>query len=130
MDIETYPLISGGSYDHVTGDRLVVSISIVRDITSEVEHDLEQHGLVEMPSLHIKGENPIVSAQQANLVVREVKELLSAALSCTGARQVDLFFAGPAFLALFLGHRLNATAAVQCYEHAATGRYVPTCQLC
>lgn len=126
----TYSLISRGSYDHVAGDRLVVSVSIMRDIVSEVERDLERHGLVEMPSLHIKGESPIVSPQQANLIVREIKNLLSAALSCTGARQLDLFFAGPAFLALFLGHRLNATAVVQCYECTATGRYVPTCRLC
>jgi len=71
-----------------------------------------------------------VSPHQANLVVREIKDLLSAALSRTGARQLDLFFAGPAFLALFFGHRLNATAAVQCYERTATGQYVPTCRLC
>jgi CBASS immunity sensor of nucleotide second messenger signals len=41
----------------------------------------------------------------------------------------DLFFAGPAFLALFLGHRLNATARVQCYERVESGDYVPACLL-
>jgi hypothetical protein len=46
-----------------------------------------------------------------------------------GSKQVHLFFAGPAFLALFLGHRLNATAPIQCYERVSTGQYVPTCRL-
>jgi hypothetical protein len=82
-----------------------------------------------MPSLHLKGQDPIVSPEQANLAVRDIKERLSNALHRTGAQQIDLFFAGPAFLALFLGHRLNATAPTQCYEHIETGHYVPTCRL-
>ncbi|MBI4640000.1 MAG: SAVED domain-containing protein [Candidatus Tectomicrobia bacterium] len=50
-------------------------------------------------------------------------------LSSTGSKQIDLFFAGPASLALFLGHRLNATAPIQCYEHVSTGHYIATCRL-
>lgn len=125
-----YPLIPSGSFEDVRGDRLVVSIGIMRDIAQEVESDLGRHGLAGMPLQHFKGEEPIVSPEQANLLVRNIKDLLSKALYCTGARQIDLFFAGPAFLALFLGHRLNATAPVQCYEHVETGRFVATCQLC
>lgn len=124
-----YPLLSTGSFKNSTGERLVVSVSIVRDIADEVESDLKRHGLERTPVIHLKGESPIVSPQQANLAVREIKDLLSRALSITGARQLDLFFAGPAFLVLFLGHRLNATAPVQYYEQVASGRYVPTCRI-
>jgi hypothetical protein len=125
-----YPLIQSGSYEDVRGDRLVVSIGIIRDIAQEVESDPGRHGLAGMPLVYFKGEEPIVSPEQANLLVRNIKDLFSKALYCTRAWQIDLFFAGPAFLALFLGHRLNTTAPVQCYEHVETGRFVPTCQLC
>jgi hypothetical protein len=125
----TYLLTQSGSSEDSRGDRLVVSIGIVRDIAGEVESDLDRHGLTDMPVLHLQGEGPIVSPEQSNLVVGEIKAALSKALDRTGARQVDLFFAGPAFLALFLGHHLNATAPVQCYEHVGSGLFVPTCQL-
>lgn len=59
--------------------------------------------------LHIEGRQPIVMPQQANLAVRNIKNHISDAVESTGAKQVDLFIAGPSFLALFLGHRLNAT---------------------
>jgi hypothetical protein len=124
-----YTLTQRGSPEDAHGDRLVVSLGIMRDIAGEVESDCSRHGLAGMPVLHLKGEGPIVSPQQANLVVGEIKAVLSKALHRTGARQVDLFFAGPAFLALFLGHRLDATAPVQCYEHVESGRFVSTCQL-
>lgn len=128
-DTPEYPLSSSGLSADNTGNRMVVSVSIVRDIANEVIGSLEHHGLREMPSIHIRGENPIVSPQQANLAVRGIKDIISDALSSVGARQIDLFFAGPAFLALFLGHRLNATAPVQCYEWVQPGLYVPTCLL-
>jgi SMODS-associated and fused to various effectors sensor domain len=124
-----FPLSQAGSSEDVRGERLVVSIGIIRDIAEEVESDLARHGLVGMPVLHLKGREPIVSPEQANLVTGEIKGLVAKALHRTGARRVDLFFAGPAFLALFLGHRLNATAAIQCYEHVETGCFLPTCEL-
>ena len=124
-----YPLIQAGACEDAHGDRLVVSIGILRDIANDVESNLGHHSLTGMPILHLKGEGPIVSPEQANLIVRDIKERLSKALQHTRARQIDLFFAGPAFLALFLGHRLNATAPVQCYEHVETGCFVPTCRL-
>ncbi|MDP9353383.1 MAG: hypothetical protein M3P51_17825 [Chloroflexota bacterium] len=38
-----------------------------------------------------------------------------------------MYYAGPGVLAVFLGHRLNATAPVQCYERVGTDQHVPTC---
>jgi len=125
----SYSLSTTGSSEDRTGDRLIVTVGILRDIVADVESDLPRHGLVEMPTLHIHGDQAIQSPQQLNLVVREIKGLISRALARTGAGQIALFIAGPAPLALFLGHRLNATAAVQCYEQSGSGGYVPTCQL-
>jgi hypothetical protein len=122
-----YPLAHKSVGD--SGEHLIVSVGILRDIASEVEGYLERHRLANMPTLHIKGEHAIVSAQHANVAVRAIKDLVSETLSRTNSRQVHLFFAGPSYLALFLGHRLNATAPIQCYEWVSTGRYVPTCRL-
>ena len=124
-----YSLTPGELPHLIKSNRLVVSVGIIHDIAAEVESSLRQNGLSDSPKLHIRGEHPISSPQQANLAVSKIKRLISDALSITGAGQVDLFFAGPAFLALFLGHRLNATASVQCYERVAPGRYVQTCLL-
>ena len=124
-----YPLFSANVASGKTGERLVVVLSIVRDIIEDVKANLEHLGLRDMPIVHVKGEHPIVSPQQANLVARSIKDLISSSLSSVRARQIDLFFVGPAFLALLLGHRLNATARVQCYEWTPAAGYVPTCLL-
>jgi hypothetical protein len=124
-----YPLQVTGSFENVAGEHLVVSIGIIRSIAQHVELDLPEHGLAGMPTLHLKGAGPIVSAQQANLLVQNIKQHISVTLSQTGARQIDLFYAGPAYISLFLGHRMNATAAIQCYEQSGTGGYTATCRL-
>lgn len=112
-----------------SGDELVVSVGILRDVASQVESDLKRHGLAGMPRLHIQGEDAIVSPEHANVAAVAIKNAIGEALARTGSKQVHLFFAGPSFLALFLGHRLNATASIQCYEWVSTGNYVPTCRL-
>lgn len=111
------------------GERLVVSIGILRDVVPEVNEYLEKQRLDSLPRLHIKGDAPIISPEQANLVARKIKNLISENVVRSGAQQIDLFIAAPAFLALFLGHRLNATAPVQCYERVAVSQYEPTCLL-
>ncbi len=111
------------------GERLIVSIGIIRDVVPEVDEYIQKQGLNDLPRLHIKGDAPIVSPEQANLVTGKIKSLISENVVQSGAKQIDLFIAAPAFLALFLGHRLNATAPVQCYERVAAGQYEPTCLL-
>lgn len=111
------------------GKHLVVSVGILRDIAPEVESCLDQHALTGMPVLHIKGEEAIISPQHANNAVRAIKNVISDAVVRTGSSQVHLFIAAPAFLALFLGHRLNGIAPIQCYEWSSPGYYAPTCQL-
>lgn len=111
------------------GKRLIASVGIIRDVVPEVDEYLRNRGLFEMPSLHIKGAAAITSPEQANLVAGKIKRLISDRLVQSGAKQIDLFIAAPAFIALFLGHRLNATAPVQCYERVAPNQYEPTCLL-
>ncbi len=111
------------------GERLVVSIGVPWAIGEEVDAALPGLGLAGMPTLHLHGVAPLDSAEQANWAVGQIKGAIRTGLARSGARQIDLFFAGPSFLALFLGHRLNATAPVQCYEWISPGRYVATCRL-
>jgi len=128
-DTPPYTLRPSGSMPGLTGDRLIVSLGIIREIDKEVEAHLARVGDRDLPTLHLWGAAPVVSASQANLIVRDVKNALSDALVSTGARQIDLYFAGPAALAVFLGHRLNATAPIRCHERIGVGHYLPTCVL-
>lgn len=111
------------------GADLVVTVGIIQDITSAVEAALDALQLSHMSRLHIKGEQPILSPEQADVAVGEIKRAITDTLSRTKSRQIHLFYAGPAHLALFLAHRLNATAPVQCYEWVGGNQYTPTCRL-
>jgi hypothetical protein len=117
------------NFEEGTGERLVVTIGIIRDIASEVKHYLKSEENLNLPLLNIKSDQPITSDEQANLAVRKLKELISQALLNGKFSKIELFFTGPSHLALFLGHRLNATAPIQCYEWVGSGKYVPTCLL-
>ena len=111
------------------GDGLVVSISICRNIVNDVQANLEKFGLPNAPLLDIQGEQPITSPEQANIAVRNIKSLIVQNLLSTGGRIIHLFYAGPAHVALFLGHRLDATAPVICYGWTGANQYSQTCQL-
>jgi hypothetical protein len=130
-DTPDYPLAITDTSSTVPGERMVVCISVgvKQDTCGEVLEFLRRAGLSDLPVLAVHGTGGIESAEQVNRVVDEIKSAISAALNRSGACEIVLFFAGPAQLALFLGQRLYATAAVQCYEWVATNSYVPTCKL-
>lgn len=109
--------------------RVVVSIGIAKRIAAQVEAELSRHGLKDASVLHLHGSEPIVSPAHANVAVQAMKAQITFALQSTGGSEIHLFYAGPAHLALFLGHRLNATARVQCYEWVSPSAYVPTCSV-
>ena len=111
-----------------TGRILVVSIGICRNILPEVQANLEKLGLLDAPFLDIQSEQAISSPEQTNLAVKNIKDSIVQNLQLTGSKVIHLFYAGPAHLALFLGHRLDATAPVVCYGWSG-GKYFQTCQL-
>ena len=121
-----YPWINQTTGD--MGDRLVVIISILRDIRSNVEKNLAKYELEGMPQLHIHGHEPIISPEHTNVATKGIKDLIIENLRCTGSKEIHLFVAGPAPLALFLGHRLDATAPVICYGWS-NEQYTRTCRL-
>lgn len=108
--------------------QLIVTIGITRDsIFDEVTAYLKGEKLSYSSKLNLNTESPITTAEQASLVVNKLKKEIKAAATKVNAEKVHLFYAGPAHLALFLGHRWNGMPSVQCYEWINTGQYVPTC---
>lgn len=128
-DADTPPYEFAASSTDGAGERLVVAIGVGRDVFPAVQANLDALGLTGSPTLHLQSSDPIVSPSHANVAVGRIKDAVSKRLSESDATELHLFFAGPSPLALFLGHRLNATAPVQCYEWIADGSYVPTCRL-
>jgi hypothetical protein len=111
------------------GNQLIVTLAIPREITSDVQTSLSALGLEGAPQLNLYGSQPITSPQQANAVVGLIKREIATALTHGHCQHIHLFCAVPSPVALFLGHRLNATAPVQCYEYVAPMIYVRTCCL-
>jgi hypothetical protein len=114
-----------------TGDSLIVVIGIYpnNDIESDVYDYLTNHK-IKSPILSIIGNQAIDSDKHANLVATQVKQVIKKALTETQTQSINLFYAGPSPLALFLGHQLNATADIQCYEWDKNNRcYIPSCKL-
>lgn len=102
-------------------DQLVVVVGIIKDVSVDVEGCLPSFGLDGSPVLIMHGASAISSAKQCNAVVGSIKEAIRNEIAASGAQRVHLFFAGPAHLALFLGHRLNAVSPIQCYEWTPRG---------
>jgi hypothetical protein len=107
---------------------LAVALGIGRDAAQEVRTYLLEKRL-DLPVLVLAGAEPLISARQANAAVREAKAAISDAIAKSCAKVVHLFLATPAHFALFLGHRLNATGVIQCYERVRPNVYQATCRL-
>ncbi|HWU81682.1 MAG TPA: dsDNA nuclease domain-containing protein [Caulobacter sp.] len=72
----------------------------------------------------------VTSGQQMQAIVAGLKRFIAGEVTRLGATQVNLYFVGPAALAIALGHRWNAVAPVQLHEFdAPTGSYFPTAHL-
>ncbi len=112
-----------------TGSELVVIVDILRNVSEAVNAACTELGLKGLPVIRFHGSEVINSDRQANTVVRFIKQSIKRRLHGIGAETIHLFLACPAPLALFLGHRLNATAEIQCYEWTGASSYVPTCYL-
>lgn len=104
-------------------DEIGIVISVKRDIEADVRGFLS--GVCEI-ELSLYSSEAMGGADQINRAVELAKKQISLAVSRTQASVVHLFLAVPGPFALFLGHRLNATCTIQCYEYTGSGRYCPT----
>ena len=111
---------------------LVVSIGILKDISTDVDSFLAGTCLEQVSRLNFVGRMPIACSEQANAIVNKFKrEIAKAVQSLPAGSTIHLFYAGPIHFAAFLAHRLNALAPLlQCYEWNKKDRsYVLACLL-
>ena len=106
----------------LNGDRLAIAIGVLRDPVPAI--------LATQPGsqmLRIQLDQAIESARPAQESVRAIKTLVDAAVAQHRPTAIDLYFVGPAALAVALGHRWNGLPETQFHEFtAASGTYVPT----
>lgn len=109
----------------LAGQRLVVTIGVLRDPAADVAKAL---GNAPMLSAYL--EAPITSAAMAQASVGALRLKIAEAAARLRPEGIDLYFAGPAALAVALGHRWNALPATRLHEFvAAGGNYVQTAVL-
>lgn len=106
------------------GDQLIVSVGILRDPAADLEQNA---GIPSQLALVLYLEEPIPSAKSAQAAASAIKRIVDSAVARLRPRGIRLYFAGPAALAVALGHRWNAMAPTQLHEFVNSERsYVPT----
>ena len=107
---------------HLHDGRLVVSVGVLRDPADDVQTSL---GLgSESAMLRAYRGQPITSGREAQAAAQAIKNAVVAAITRLSPQGIDLFFAGPAALAMAMGHRWNAMPATQLHEFRRGQGYV------
>ena len=107
---------------------LAVGIGVINDVEPEACRWLDAVGLGDTPRLFLHSTIPITSASHGNRAAGLAKAAIQSALGKLGAKRIRLFLAVPSYFAIFVGHRLNASAPIICHEPTDCG-YVPTCSV-
>ena len=112
---------------------LCVTLSVTADVTPKVNQFIRNKKaefrarLVLVPDLGI---GTMLDGPTALAYASQAKHLIRQAVDRFQANTIDLFYAGPLGLAVFLGRLFNAMHAnVQCYEEVLTEDYMPSCLL-
>jgi hypothetical protein len=113
------------------GDDLVVCLALRHDPTVDVRDYLATASIPAGRLLTFTGETgvgpeSVLDAAWATSWVTAIQDALLAKVRDTGAQRIHLFIAGPAAIALLLGHRWNVLPAVTVYEHQGGASYAPT----
>ncbi len=111
--------------DAVDGTDLVVSVGVLR----RPAETLTRAGLDVSKILDLFIKEPITSPKHAQWAVAQVKAAISANVERLRPQRVRLYLAGPAALAVALGHRWNAMPPTQLHEFRSEGVYAPTALL-
>lgn len=113
------------------GTDLVVCVALRHDPTADVRDYVETAAIRASRLLTFTGETGIgpeavPDPAWATSWVTALQDALLAKVRETGAQRIHLFIAGPAGIALLLGHRWNVLPAVTVYEHQGGASYAPT----
>lgn len=113
--------------DALSGDRLIVSLGVLRRPEADVARSL---GVEPNRILVASLAAPITTAAEAQASVGIIKAAVGDAIGRLGPNQIDLFMAMPAALAVTLGHRWNGMPPTQLHEFdAGFGNYSATALL-
>lgn len=105
---------------------LIVSVGVLRNPWESISSDSKLHNA----SLRLYLARPVESATDAQTCVGEIKRAIDVVCARLKPSGIKLFYAGPASLALMLGHRWNALPPTQLHEFiAVNGSYVPTARI-
>jgi hypothetical protein len=111
--------------DTLTGQRLVVTIGVLRDPAADVAN---QNGTAAMLSFYLHA--PLTSAAMAQASVAALRLRIAETAARLRSEGIDLYFAAPAALAVALGHRWNALPSTRLHEFVAAERkYAQTAEL-
>lgn len=103
--------------------RLALAIGVLRDPVSS----LVAQGRDRETILALQFDQAIPDSKAAQQVARQIKEAVIQTVDRLRPRAIDLFFAGPAALAVALGHRWNAMPPTQLHEFDQdAGVYTPS----
>lgn len=113
--------------DSLVSGRLVVGVGVLRDPRPDVEQSL---GIGPDQILALSLEEALVDSVSVQASVQAIKAAVAQAAARLGASGIDLYYVGPAGLAVALGHRWNGLPATQLNEFVAVERrYVKTAVL-
>jgi hypothetical protein len=102
-----------------------VAIGVVRDPWLDIKSSLGLSGEDELLIATLPG--AIVNGTDAQSSVKLLKAAVSQAVSQFNPKGIDLYFVGPAALAVAIGHRWNALPTTQIFEFdVSSRRYIPT----
>lgn len=109
----------------LSNGHLVVCVGVIRDPSLDVQSTRGLSGPDELLVATLPG--PIVDGIGGQVSVQALKSAVARSVAQFNPASIDLFIAGPAALAVALGHRWNALPQTQLYEFiAGEHRYVPT----
>lgn len=109
------------------GSRLTVAIGVLRDPLPDIVRLGQVSDAKEALSLQLH--QALNNAVEIQASVRFVKDAVARAVAQGGISGVDLFFAGPASLAVALGHRWNGMPSTQLHEFRPGHGYTPSALL-
>lgn len=92
--------------EHLHQDRLVVTIGVLRNPGQDVRAALGLSSEDHLLSAYLP--QPIKNGREAQWAVQAIKNAVVAATTSLVPEGIDLYFAGPAALAVAVGHRWNA----------------------
>lgn len=116
--VENTPLV-------LTGDSMFVSIGVFRDPTPVL---LAAHGIGLDAILSVHLSQALTSAKDVQASVGLIKRSVDKAVAQLRPKTIDLFYAGPAVLAVALGLRWNGLPPTMLHEFlSAENRYQLVC---